>query len=298
MMHLDACYDLCNRRYTDVIVNPGQEFNEPGAMVTMMERYAGPRKTIFIADRGYESYNIFAHAVENNLKFLIRVKDRNSSGMLKGYADELPETDEFDVNIERVFTRGWTKERLAHPEKYKIIPSRGTFDYLKSKKDTYVMGFRVLRFKISDGSYECIITNLPREGFDLPTIKRLYGMRWGIETSFRELKYAIGMTAFHSRIVPFVRQEVFARIIMYNFCEIITTHTIVERENLKYEYHVNYTMAIILCRKYVMAKKDSPALEIEKLLRRYIQPIRPGRKDCRKVVKNQPSVSFIYRVAA
>jgi hypothetical protein len=298
MMHLDACYDLCNRRYTDVIVNPGQEFNEPGAMVTMMERYAGPRKTIFIADRGYESYNIFAHAVENNLKFLIRVKDRNSSGMLKGYADELPETDEFDVNIERVFTRGWTKERLAHPEKYKIIPSRGTFDYLKSKKDTYVMGFRVLRFKISDGSYECIITNLPREEFDLPTVKRLYGMRWGIETSFRELKYAIGMTAFHSRIVPFVRQEVFARIIMYNFCEIITTHTIVERENLKYEYHVNYTMAIILCRKYVMAKKDSPALEIEKLLRRYIQPIRPGRKDRRKVVKNQPSVSFIYRVAA
>jgi hypothetical protein len=47
-----------------------------------------------------------------------------------------------------------------------------------------------------------------------------------------------------------------------------------------------------------MAKKDSPALKIEKLLQRYIQPVRPGRKDCRKVVKNQPSVSFIYRVAA
>jgi hypothetical protein len=85
---------------------------------------------------------------------------------------------------------------------------------------------------------------------------------------------------------------------MYNLCEIITTHTIVEKENLKYEYHVNYTMAIILCRKYGMTKKDSPALEIEKLLRRYIQPVRPGRKDCRKVVRNQPSVSFIYRVAA
>jgi hypothetical protein len=85
---------------------------------------------------------------------------------------------------------------------------------------------------------------------------------------------------------------------MYNFCEIITTHTIVEKEKLKYEYHVNYTMAIILCRKYVMAKKDSPDMEIEKLLQRYIQPVRPGRKDTRKVIKSQPSVSFIYRVAA
>jgi hypothetical protein len=296
MMHLDACYDLCNRRYTDVIVNPGQEYDEPGAMVIMMDRYAGPRRTIFIADRGYESYNIFAHAMENNLKFLIRVKDRNSSGMLKGYADELPEADEFDV--ERVFTRSGTREHLAHPETYKIISSSRTFDYLKNTEDLYIMGFRVLRFEISDGSYECIITNLPREEFDLPIIKGLYGMRWGIETSFRELKYAIGMTAFHSRIVPFVRQEVFARIIMYNFCEIITTHTIIEKENLKYEYHVNYTMAIILCRKYIRTKKDLPSLEIEQLLQRYIQPVRPGRKDTRKVIKSQPAVSFIYRVAA
>ena len=33
MMHLDACYDLCNRRYTDLIISPGQSFNEPGGSV-------------------------------------------------------------------------------------------------------------------------------------------------------------------------------------------------------------------------------------------------------------------------
>lgn len=29
-------------------------------------------------------------------------------------------------------------------------------------------------------------------------IKKLYAMRWGIETSFRELKYAIGLACFHT----------------------------------------------------------------------------------------------------
>lgn len=298
MMHLDACYDLCNRRYTDFIINPGQSFNEPRAMVTMMDRYDGPRETIFIADRGYESYNVFAHAIEKHLKFLIRVKDINSTGMLKGYAKELPQTAEFDVDIERTLTRGWTKEHLSQPLKYKLIPTTGTFDYLTNTKDLYQIKFRVVRFAISDESYECIITNLPRDSFPPEVIKRLYQMRWGIETSFRELKYAIGLTAFHSRKVEFIRQEVYARIIMYNFCELITTHTIVEKQDCKYEYHLNYTMAIILCRKHLRKKGNEPPLEIEKLLLRYLQPVRPGRKDPRKVIKTQPAVSFVYRVAA
>lgn len=298
MMHLDACYDLCNRRYTDLIISPGQSFNEPGAMTTMMDRYTGSRDTIFIADRGYESYNVFAHAIENRLKFLIRVKDINSTGMLKGYIKELPKEETFDVDIERMLTRGWTKEHISQPHIFKLIPTAGTFDYLKNTKDLYKINFRVVRFSISDDSYECIITNLPRDKFTPETIKKIYQMRWGIETSFRELKYAIGLNSFHSRTVKFIRQEVYARIIMYNYCELITTHTIVEKTDCKYEYHLNYTMAIILCRKHLRKHINEPPLEIEKLLPRYIQPVRPGRKDPRKVIKNQPAVSFVYRVAA
>ena len=38
-----------------------------------------------------------------------------------------------------------------------------------------------------------ITTNLPKEDFPVEEIKKVYAMRWGIETSFRELKYAIGL---------------------------------------------------------------------------------------------------------
>ncbi|MFQ8955335.1 MAG: transposase [Mediterraneibacter gnavus] len=61
------------------------------------------------------------------------------------------------------------------------------------------MNFRVVRFAISEDSYESIITNLPKEDFPVEEIKKVYAMRWGIETSFRELKYAIGLCCFHSK---------------------------------------------------------------------------------------------------
>lgn len=94
-------------------------------------------------------------------------------------------------------------------------------------KSTYSISFRVVRFRITDTSYETIITNLDADDFSDEAIKELYQMRWGIETSFRELKYSIGLINFHSKKGDFIIQEVFARLTMYNFCEIITLHTII-----------------------------------------------------------------------
>ena len=47
----------------------------------------------------------------------------------------------------------------------------------------------------------------------------LYTKPWGIETSFRELKYAVGLVNFHAKKQEYIIQETFARLIMYNFAE-------------------------------------------------------------------------------
>ena len=44
----------------------------------------------------------------------------------------------------------------------------------------------------------------------------------GIETSFRDIKYAAGMLFFHSRIKQLVLQEIYAKLILYNFSEAVT----------------------------------------------------------------------------
>lgn len=57
-LHLNALYDLCEKRYTDAVIQPACKENESLAMVQMIDRYHGQKETIFIADRGYETYNI------------------------------------------------------------------------------------------------------------------------------------------------------------------------------------------------------------------------------------------------
>ena len=99
-----------------------------------------------------------------------------------------------------LLTRKQTNEVKAHPEFYKILDKKSPFDYVDLQERLfYPLDFRVIRFAITESSYECIITNLPQEEFTMEEIKKLYAMRWGIETSFRELKYAIGLACFHSK---------------------------------------------------------------------------------------------------
>jgi len=55
------------------------------------------------------------------------------------------------------------------------------------------ISFLVTRLKITDKTYETLITNLCRKIFPVEELKYLYNIRWGIETAFRYLKYVIGL---------------------------------------------------------------------------------------------------------
>ena len=296
-LHLNAMFDLLGKTYTDVIIQPGRLENEHKAFCDMVDRYNGMSKTIFIVDRGYESYNNLAHVQEKGVFFLFRCKDISSSGILSGLKHMLPTKDEFDCNMSIILTRKCTKEVVNHPEVYKYFHKKDCLDYIDLEDNPYYkMEFRVLRFPISEDSYECIITNLPSAEFNVEDIKKLYSMRWGIETSFRELKYAVGLTSFHSKKREYITQEIWARLILYNFCEIITAHVVINKCTQKHVYQVNYTFAIHICRYFIskMAEKSPP--DVEALIRKEILPVRPGRHDPRKV-NHKKAVSFLYRVA-
>ena len=177
------------------------------------------------------------------------------------------------------------------------MPQNSTFDYLDLHTNMfYPITFRVVRFKITDNTYETIITNLDSDKFPPKKIKELYHLRWGIETSFRELKYAIGLISFHSKKVEHITQEIFARLVMYNFCELITMHVVIQQKDTKHCYQVNFTRAIQVCKHYFKCQSNISPPDVEALIRKNILPIREGRKDPRKV-KAKAVVSFLYRVA-
>ena len=158
----------------------------------------------------------------------------------------------------------------------------------------YPLSFRIVRFPISDSICETIITNLDAELFPAAEIKKLYAMRWGIETSFRELKYTLALLHLHAKKVDFVYQEIFAKLTMYNFCELITQSVVILQGQRKHNYKVNFSDAVHICFAFFLGKVHPP--NVEDMLKKYISPIRPGRKDTRKQTQRS-AVSFTYRVA-
>ncbi len=295
LLHLNAMYDLCSRVYVDSIVQPGRKENEFQALTDMVDRSDIKEQTIVIADRGYESYNVFEHIERKGWNYVIRVKDICSNGITSGLS--LPNQEIFDIEYSTLLTRRQTNEIKAHPEKYKFMSANQKFDYLQvGDKGIYPINFRVVRFAISENTYEVIITNLTEKEFSVEKIKEIYHMRWGIETSFRELKYAIGLTSFHSKKTAYIIQEIFARLTMYNFCEIITTHVVIHQKDRKYGYQVNFTIAISICLHYFKCRNAVSPPNVEALIQKNILPVRNGRKDPRKV-RTKSAVSFIYRVA-
>lgn len=169
-LHLNALYDLSEKRYVDVLIQPARKENESSAMTQMIDRYQGDSRTIFIADRGYETYNIFAHVQERGMYYLIRVKDGGGGSMTGSF--KLPHKNEYDFDKHLTLTRKQTKEVKEHPQQYKFVPKNSPFDYLDLHENKfYSMDFRVVRFAITEATYECIITDLPRDQFPMYEIK-------------------------------------------------------------------------------------------------------------------------------
>ena len=296
--HLNAVYDLLNKVYVDAVLQPRPTADERRAFINILEDMNLTSKTLFIADRGYPSWNTFAHfKYKKNADFLFRVKNQEYN-MVKDLPMAELDVDRSTIVSPKYYAKdraGYTKI-VAQPKKqYKKELSSET-RYKQWDFDEEEISIRIVRFKITEETYETIFTSLPRDKFSIEDIKKLYGMRWGVETSFRELKYIIGLTNLHSKKESFVRQEIFAKLTMYNFCERIISSVVVEQDaGRKYKYQVNYTMGIQICLDFYRALVKTD--DVYDLILKYIAAIKPNRSDKRKL-KTKGFVCFTYRVAA
>ena len=118
----------------------------------------------------------------------------------------------------------------------------------------------------------------------------------GNRNFIQRIKICHRITSFHARKPDFIKQEIYARLLLYNYCELITTHVIKQMKNNDKTKQVNFTIAIYICREYLRNKRNLSPPDVINLIEKHVLPVRPGRKDPRKV-KPQASVSFLYRVA-
>ena len=246
-MHLNGFVDVISKAFLDVVIQPGQQPDEREAFHTMLDHFQpdDPQKYIVTADRGYESYDLLFHCEQKHLNYVFRVKAPSSSrSLLSSYIDELPdEQEEFDVTIKRFFTDKYTNIMKDQSDVYRYMnPNKNIphFQQLLDKKHLYFMQFRVVKIKVAENTYEYMITNLPHT-FDLEDIKACYHWRWGIEVSFRYLKHANGLLYFHSKKPEFLKQEIYANLILYNFGIFLANEAAEENQKRNGKKTINIT---------------------------------------------------------
>ena len=297
-LHLNAFFDILNGIYVDCVLEPDRKSHERAAFNTMIDRYSLPTPAILMADRGYESYNLFAHLLRSGQKFVIRLKDDGSNGIISTYEFPYDEKGEFDCYIETVLTWKQTNEIKNNRQTYTYVP-RSHFDFYDNDNPFFTLRMRILCIEVAPGVFEYLATNLDENEFASDIIKDLYHARWGDENSFRDLKYTIDLVHFHCKKRDYVEQEAWAKLIVYNFCEAITRHITVTRQteaenNRKYDYKINFATAACICRAYL--KRDDGEINPCRLIGKFLIPIRPNRSAPRKI-KPQSARSFLYRAA-
>lgn len=293
-VHINAFFSVFDRKFTDLIVQPGRKRNEYRAFCQMVDRAVTDVPVIYLCDRGYASYNNFAHVIENGQFFAIRCTDVKTEKMLGFSLDGIKE---LDYRVDRILSRSQSKKKRLHPElaeQYRYICKDVPLDFLTEDNPEYALSLRIIRIEISEGCYENIITNLPDLDFDTNDFKELYHLRWSEETAFRDLKYPLCLKAFHSKKYEYIVQEIWARAILYNFCSETALSVEIPKKDTKLTYQINYSAAIKTCRAFLRECDEITTLDVEGLIAQNIEPIRPGRTFARQARFKLP-ISFCYR---
>lgn len=179
-MHLNAFYDLDTHTYTDALIQPVRCKNEFGAFCDIIDCHdvLEGKKNVYIGAREYCSYNNMAHVVEQGQYFLFRTKDIHSKGLVGNF--NFPDEGSFDIDVSVILVRSHSKKILEgiHTDSYiRFVDQAASFDYIEyGSYDTYELSFRIVRFPISDSTYECIVTNLPRDEFPCGNVSRVCTM--------------------------------------------------------------------------------------------------------------------------
>lgn len=118
-----------------------------------------------------------AHVINQNQYFLFRTKDIYSKGLVGNF--DFPNEESFDIDVKVTLVWSYSKKVSVDSNSYiRFVDQASLFDYIEyGNYGTYELSFRIVRFPISDSTYECIVTNLPCDEFPAERIKILYYSR-------------------------------------------------------------------------------------------------------------------------
>ena len=222
----------------------------------------GSSNDLIIFDRGYASAELISELFESGIHFLMRVRRKFNKDI-----DAFASSDGF--------------VEIPHEQKnYRI---------------------RVVKFPLSTGKIETLITDLPQATFVTDDFKALYFKRWPIETRYDTLKIKLQLEIFTGKTVLSVFQDFYASMFLSNmatFAKYVTDAEI-QKDNadkdLDYEYKTNVNILIgKLKDNLVLAMLETNSKKRDRALKKVLveiaknrTPIRPDRQFERKLPRKK-----------
>lgn len=278
-VHLNAAYDVLNKVFVDVVIQPGSQKNEDAALLELMK--SASDHSIFIADRGYESLMTFYKFNQNNVPFVIRIKNEESStSILKYYPT--PNLEEYDIPFDVTLTSKNNSYIKQHWDTYKYISSYKKHPEFTKEIKELPLNMRVIRYKaVSEGkeSYITVATNLSPDEFDTKSIQEIYRLRWQEEISFDAIKHLMDLDTIHSRKMEKILSEIYAKLTLYNLCSRIRNALEQRKKKKKYIHKLDFSFCVDRIREILFSKKIPK--DLEDRIRKRTQPDRPNRADKR-----------------
>jgi hypothetical protein len=257
-------YDVLNDIVADAIIAPLASGERELALKHIADSKelmtAHSDKNLLIFDRGYPSFELIDELMALGSYFVMRVKKKFSKAI-----DAQTKTDgyvwlEADVKISGI----------------------------KTKKRIHV---RVIKFMLDSGEEEVLITNITDRRLGKNAFKKLYFMRWPIETSYNIAKSKLNIECFTARTVIGIEQDFFATMYLINIAaaakidaqnEITTQRA--DKDN-KHDYKANTNDLIATLKDHLILAliEDDNKLRSEKvqevldIIIKSIIPIRPDR---------------------
>lgn len=159
----------------------------------------------------------------------------------------------------------------------------------KFVKSGITLTFRVVRFPISDGTTEILVTNILDE-FDIADFKQLYNLRWGIEKTYNCIKNKFELESFSGTKPICILQDFYANLMLYNALAMVMYENNKELAKksdteTKYIYKTNENQAVNKIRenliKAVITENEFARArlftKIRKQLQKEVVPVRPNR---------------------
>lgn len=232
-----ALYDVTNGIILDFVMRRYEDSEIPIAIEQLgrIIQYLRGKAAIFLADRNYDSVEVFSILEGYGMKYCIRGK----ANFFKHYVAKMKSNDEW-INV--LIDKTWQK-RLKYDQ------PRQRFE-----KDPWIR-IRVVKYRYTYFTKKSIpvsteliyFTNLCEDEFSSSDIASLYTKRWQIEVSYKTLKTDYEWERFFSRDCDSEICAIYGKVIFHNLCGVIRKQldqmleedlVIPENAN-KYVYRVN-----------------------------------------------------------